>query len=462
MAPRRVSNPGLTLGFYGSGQTSLKGAVALLEDLIEANGGKARVVVPATEDAWGEGIEAVADWALEAGHPLEVITDDSTTKAIKPYLTKASKTHKSAVVGTKLAQVLGDASGRLIIFWDDENDTLYDVIEAADEVGVGAFDICAGLEKIELSDEPAAEASAADDEEPGEDEITEKSLAAADNADIEALADQYGIDPEAYDDWDEVRQAILLAARAQDSDQERATAGLPTSDEVEGWDFDRLKAFAAEHGIDVAPRSRTSGYKNTIVGWLGQQEEEEGYVAPEDEPLDLPGDVDTGAIAGAMAEAVVGALKDTLDGLGQMVGRLGMSVDKLTVEVNESYAQINAALDAFAKRAPARETAAAPAKAPQKATSAPQKAAAAKKAPSKPTGGPEAVAPPQTKGEEVMASVLKWADADVVTKITATKILGLWEQRPKGRPTERERKLYALARSVIPEEKRPVGRPRKT
>lgn len=61
-----------------------------------------------------------------------------------------------------------------------------------------------------------------------------------------------------------------------------------------------------------------------------------------------------------------------------------------------------------------------------------------------------------------MSSVLKWADADVVTKVTATKILDLWEQRPKGRPTERERKLYALARSVIPEEKRPVGRPRKS
>lgn len=75
------------------------------------------------------------------------------------------------------------------------------------------------------------------------------------------------------------------------------------------------------------------------------------------------------------------------------------------------------------------------------------------------SGGAE---PPKTKGELVMAPVLKYADVETVSKQTAQKILDLWSQRPKGRPTDRERVLYGLARDQIPEVKRPPGRPRKS
>lgn len=60
-----------------------------------------------------------------------------------------------------------------------------------------------------------------------------------------------------------------------------------------------------------------------------------------------------------------------------------------------------------------------------------------------------------------MAPVLHLAGNGGVTKAEAQQILDLWGQRTKARPTKREQALYALARAVIPEVKRPVGRPRK-
>lgn len=449
MSPKRA-NPPLTLGVFGSGTTSIKGATALIEDLIEANGGKARIIVPVTEDHWTEGIEAIADLAMENGHTLEVVTDDSTAKfrPVKPFVTKATKQHKSARPGTKIVSLTADAGGKVIVFWDDENDEIYDVIEAAADAGVDALDICAGLEKIELApDEPAAAApDIADDlaEAPDEDEEADDDLNAMAEDDIEILADKFGIDPEDYDTWDDVRDAIRSARTDVAGEEDQAVADAPSTQDVDEWEFDTLKSFAQEHGIEVAPRSRTSGYRAAVKGWLAQQpdDDEEGYEAPEDEPLedDEPGE--SFDLTGALEATIVPLLVE----LGQLVGRLGISIDRLTTEVNEGFVTIHRALD----------------EALQKAARGPSEAPGAIKAPPGGTKPPTKAPGPQTKGEEVMAPVLKWADANAISKPTAAKILELWEQRPKGRPTERERKLYALAREIIPEEKRPVGRPKKT
>ena len=110
MSPRRASAPSLTLGFFGSGTTSLKGATALVEDLIEANGSKARFLVPVTEEHWTEGVAAMADFAIANGHVLEVVTDDTTPKfkAVKSYVEKDSKQYKAAKAGTKIVSVVSE------------------------------------------------------------------------------------------------------------------------------------------------------------------------------------------------------------------------------------------------------------------------------------------------------------------------------------------------------------------
>ena len=114
----------LTLGFIGRGATSAKNATALLSDLIEAETGKAKIVLPATKERWTDAIEAVADFALENKYPLVLVTDDTTAeeKALKGYLSQAAEKVKVVNAVNKVVKLAAETSGKLIMLWDDEDD----------------------------------------------------------------------------------------------------------------------------------------------------------------------------------------------------------------------------------------------------------------------------------------------------------------------------------------------------
>lgn len=394
----------ITLGFFGSGETPTESIEALLTDYVQGNGGTARCILPATEDHWNDGLQTVADLALEKGWPLEVITDESSakTKAVKPYLQKATKQTKAEEVGLHVVNATVEHDGTMVVLWSEEDPEVYDVIEAADNAGATILDLCEGLKAIELAEgDDAGEGEAGGSGAADGDAHTEESLAALTDAQVEALADQHGIDPEQFDSWDDVRTAILEQIQgtyAAGSAEDTTAEELPTAEEIEEWEFDDLKKFAIENEIDVPPKSRTLGYKTAIKEFLEAAAANTAALAEDEQEFELPPDPDGDLDLPPDPDAVdvterFDTVDSKLDRINQMVGTLGMHIDRLTEAVGKlSTNGSKPATPPADERPPstgvkkgvpakvAANKAAAPAKkAPAKAAPAPAKATTAKK-----------------------------------------------------------------------------------
>jgi hypothetical protein len=248
---------GLTLGFTGAGEVSEANAETLLVDYIEANGGRAKFLVPLSKDTWTKSMRIIAELALNREYPLEVVADPSAAKVktIKTYLDQADRVHKVADVGARVLTLLSEASaGRLIALWDDEDEEGVGVVEAALDAGIEALDLTSGLELLRFADDEPEP----DEPEPDEPEPDDES------------------EPESDDDDDE-------------------NDDLPRPEEVDSWDFTALKEFARRHGIPVGPRTRTPGYRQAIQDWLrpaesSEPDDDDEFTEPEPEDVsDLDG-----------------------------------------------------------------------------------------------------------------------------------------------------------------------------
>jgi len=462
MAP--VARRPLHLGFIGAGATSSKNIAALLGDLIEANGGKAKVILPATKQHWTEGIEAVADYALENSIPVALITDDTTqeVKTLKPYISQASEKVKAQAVAVKIVDTTANGSGRLLILWDDEDDDCYTALERAEKQGVEAFDLTAGLHKLEFTGGGEDAQAAPDDDEPETDDLDEAS-----EEDLQEMADALDINVEEVDTWDEVRDLIRQArADAEEGDDAEMEGGdLPSADEVLEWDFPTLKDYAQTNGIEVPPRSKTFGYRNAIVAWVeaaaghaAAQEREEGDLELPDDDGELPmqiGEFDFSEHLDPLKEQIDG-LRHDISSLGTLIATMDKAFTENLIEVRTAIMEVTptgtiqkaqqAATKTVAKKAAPAAKAASTTKAVQRPVKAPQKAAPAK-APARPVKKAAPTQEPDGRPLDPFMHLL----GKKLTRAQAREIMIANQNKGRGRPTEDERRLVAQAKAIVPQ-----------
>lgn len=451
-----IARKPIVLGCIGKGATSVKNATSLLTDLIKANGGKAKFVLPATESHWTEGIEAVADFAIENEHPLVLIVDDSSagSKALKGYLSQAAEKVKVTKPVNKVVQIVGgEQNARLLILWDDEDDDCFTALEAADQNEVEALDLCAGLHKLEFTDPDQQEDGGEDDGNAEDDGPLQDDLDDMDEGELQDLAESLGLDVEDYPEWDDVRVAIR---EAREEGGGEADGDLPSADDVMEWDFAALKAFAQEHGIEVPPRSKTFGYRNAITAWLEGGADTQ---VPDDDPdgegdLQVPDDDEGGTLVEAQDWS------EEFASIREEVAGVIAAIDSLKQAMTESLEAMKAQLDEEAAPAPAKAPAATKATTPAKKTvsrpAAPTKAAPAKTV-SRPKA-PAAKAAPmkatkaikETQPERPLAPFMHLLGKKL-TKAQAREIMIANNMKGRGRPTEDERRLVTAARELVPQ-----------
>lgn len=281
----------ITLGFIGSGEVSEKNFKALLKDLIQAHGKTAKFIVPMTTEHWTDTLASITEYAEEKDYAIEAVVDGDT-KGAKKHLPLARKEHKAEDVPTALVNLLDSAPGaKLIVLWEDDDETVEEAVVLADEKDIEALDLTSGLDVIEL--EPDDEGSEPDEEEPDE-EPEEEALSKKDllklaktpkgEEQLDEMATELGIDVESLDSWEDVAEAIFEhqegGGDAPDGDGDDEVI---TAEKVEAMDdFKELKALAKELGVEVPPRTKSPGYKKAILEHLG--EKAEGESEPEEEP----------------------------------------------------------------------------------------------------------------------------------------------------------------------------------
>jgi hypothetical protein len=224
-----------TIGFIGRGEVRPRNVKALLSDLVDAHQGNARFIIPFTLDHWSDGLDIVADWAINNDVPFEAITDETTDdleKDAKALLKEASGSQYAKVVPRALVTALaGEATPQLIVLWEDTDVDAGDAIERAAVENIPAFDLTSGLDEIRL-------------------------------------------EPEAAEETDEPQP------EGQDPDAEEADEPY-TEEELEALDLDEpggLKEICEANGIPIKPRSRKPTYIKAILDF------QDGKLVPEGDP----------------------------------------------------------------------------------------------------------------------------------------------------------------------------------
>lgn len=357
-----MANPGILLGFVGTGASSPENTHALLSDFVDAYG-VGLFVVPVVPTFWNANLAAVLDFANDNHIPYEALITAETAgaKGLKPYVDKAKTKTKVINTGVSLINALaGNAAARLIILWDEEPQTR-EIIRAALDKQIIMLDLTQGLGEITFTDVPPTDGQQGDtgtmptdaqltweylkglsDEDlqalaesfdidhaniPTWDEVRDlifeqkgvystEYLASLDDDAIQAIAEANDIDHAAYGTWDEVRDLIVEMAGGGSGPAPDGEEVLPTAEEVDAMEFEELKKFAADHGIAVAPRTRTPGYQDAIKAWLGG-DTAGAEAQAEGEPLDTSG------------------LDEKLDLVLQGIGTLGIAVDRLTTTLDQ-------------------------------------------------------------------------------------------------------------------------------
>lgn len=143
---RSTATP-LTLGFVGSGQLDKKAIIALLDDLADGVEVDA-IYVPVTKDDFTDEIEAVVEWAIDRKVEYFTFSDEAAVK--KDKVLKAAVDNAKddfdfkGDAGKQVVEMLADEDvkdGRLLFFFDGEQDVDLDLFEAAADADVACFDL---------------------------------------------------------------------------------------------------------------------------------------------------------------------------------------------------------------------------------------------------------------------------------------------------------------------------------
>lgn len=282
---------GATFGFIGFGEVKTRATNAILEDQFEAADGNVRFILPITKEHFTDGIQLAADFARKNDIPYEIVVDETTAKMkdAKEYVADAVKEHKVARIPHKIVALLEKAgNGKLVVFWDADEDDGAIAFAKAYDADIPAFDIVNGFEPLtygEDSEEPEADAD------PEETDGDESEDAAED--DEKPARSRRSVEDDVEDDEEEEPSGD--DEYVPESAAEQRAQKIYTEEYLSDADIRELKAICDSRGIEIPPRTRVPTYVKKILAWQEEHapegvDAETGEVVDDsdDEHVDLP------------------------------------------------------------------------------------------------------------------------------------------------------------------------------
>lgn len=155
-----MSTP-ITLAFAGSGDVDIDNVKALLNDFVglgdedadgwpEPTDREVTLIFPLTKEHLSDGIETVLEWVEYADLPFVAVTDKVKNRAVDKILRDAEDTEVVDNVTAKVVELLQKAEGEkhLILLWGDGSEEAELLLDAAEQAGIKAKDLSAGLDDI--------------------------------------------------------------------------------------------------------------------------------------------------------------------------------------------------------------------------------------------------------------------------------------------------------------------------
>lgn len=169
-----MSKQPITLAFAGSADTDPENVKALLNDWLgfgdedgdgffEPSDREINLIFPITREHLSDGLETVLAWAEKADLPYVAVADNKRSRATEGILKDAEEVvHASNVTAgvvdlLKKADSVGDEV-HVILLWGDEGSEQAELLlDAAEQAGIKAKDLTAGLDDISFGEQPQAE-----------------------------------------------------------------------------------------------------------------------------------------------------------------------------------------------------------------------------------------------------------------------------------------------------------------
>jgi hypothetical protein len=167
-----LSTQPIALAFAGSADTDVENVKALLNDFVglgdddadgypEPSEREITLILPITKKHLSDGLEAVLEWSEYADIPFIAVTDGEKSRAVDKILTDAEEVVRTANVTAGIVDLLKNADSQgdahVILLWGDEGSEEAELLlDAAEQAGIKAKDLTAGLDDISFAEQPEA------------------------------------------------------------------------------------------------------------------------------------------------------------------------------------------------------------------------------------------------------------------------------------------------------------------
>ncbi|MGW0626221.1 hypothetical protein [Streptomyces sp. NPDC002758] len=169
-----MSKQPITLAFAGSADIDPENVKDLLNDWLgfgdedkdgffEPSDREVNLIFPITREHLSDGLEAILAWAEKADLPYVAVADNKRSRATEQFLKDAEETVHVANVTAGVVDLLKKADSvgdevHVILLWGDEGSEQAELLlDAADQAGIKAKDLTAGLDDISFGEQPQAE-----------------------------------------------------------------------------------------------------------------------------------------------------------------------------------------------------------------------------------------------------------------------------------------------------------------
>ncbi|RZU35948.1 hypothetical protein EV284_3431 [Streptomyces sp. BK022] len=169
-----MSKQPITLAFAGAADVDPENIKDLLNDWLgfgdEDEAGffkpsdrEIHLIFPITRDHLSDGLETVLAWTEKADLPYIAVADNKRSRATESFLTDAEEVvhHSNVTAGVVDLLKEADSAGdevHLILLWGDEGSVEAELLlDAAEQAGIKAKDLTAGLDDISFGEQPQAE-----------------------------------------------------------------------------------------------------------------------------------------------------------------------------------------------------------------------------------------------------------------------------------------------------------------
>jgi hypothetical protein len=169
-----LSKQPITLAFAGSADIDPENVKDLLNDWLgfgdedkdgffEPSDREVNLIFPITREHLSDGLEAILGWAEKADLPYVAVADNKRSRATEQFLKDAEETIHVANVTAGVVNLLKKADSvgdevHVILLWGAEGSEEAELLlDAADQAGIKAKDLTAGLDDISFGEQPQAE-----------------------------------------------------------------------------------------------------------------------------------------------------------------------------------------------------------------------------------------------------------------------------------------------------------------